>query len=201
MTLRARHAIDLPDRDDRAAIANNLDETLFVEAAAGTGKTTELVGRIVEVIIRGHGTLEDIVAVTFTEKAAGEMKLRLRTELERARVEAEAGSEQSANRVLPSASPANVDRSNFTPVKATRRVRVRTSGRSTRSFINSSRRPNCGCCCSRPAQLFSSRRSASAGSTPIPIAPIRKKANKATIWNGKTIHPVLYTQAREEVEC
>ena len=34
------------------------------------------------------GTLDRIVAVTFTEKAAGEMKLRLRTEIERARTEA-----------------------------------------------------------------------------------------------------------------
>jgi superfamily I DNA/RNA helicase len=33
----------------------------------------------------GLSTLDRIVAVTFTEKAAGEMKLRLRTQIERAR--------------------------------------------------------------------------------------------------------------------
>jgi ATP-dependent exoDNAse (exonuclease V) beta subunit len=58
---------------------------LFVEAAAGTGKTTALVGRIVTLICEGVSTLDRIVAVTFTEKAAGEMKLRLRAEIERAR--------------------------------------------------------------------------------------------------------------------
>ena len=61
---------------------------LFVEAAAGTGKTTALVGRIVGLISAGAGTLNRIVAVTFTEKAAGEMKLRLRSEIERARPKA-----------------------------------------------------------------------------------------------------------------
>ena len=59
--------------------------TLFVEAAAGTGKTTALVGRIVALICEGISTLDRVVAVTFTEKAAGEMKLRLRAEIERAR--------------------------------------------------------------------------------------------------------------------
>ena len=36
-------------------------------------------------ICEGLGTLDHIVAVTFTEKAAGEMKLRLRTQIERSR--------------------------------------------------------------------------------------------------------------------
>ena len=37
----------LSDAAARALIATALDDTLVVEAAAGTGKTTELVGRIV----------------------------------------------------------------------------------------------------------------------------------------------------------
>ena len=65
-----------------------------MEAAAGTGKTTALVSRIVEVLRRppeeGGGRLDRIVAVTFTEKAAGEMKLRLRAGIESARAEAAA---------------------------------------------------------------------------------------------------------------
>ncbi len=69
----------------RKAIANDLDDTLIVEAAAGTGKTTELVNRILRVIETGRAKMIEIVAVTFTEKAAGELKLRLREELERAR--------------------------------------------------------------------------------------------------------------------
>jgi ATP-dependent exoDNAse (exonuclease V) beta subunit len=79
---------DLPDADARKSIRHDLDATLFVEAAAGTGKTTELVCRIVAVIQRGAATLDRIVAVTFTEKAAGELKLRLRSGLERARQDA-----------------------------------------------------------------------------------------------------------------
>jgi ATP-dependent exoDNAse (exonuclease V) beta subunit len=77
----------LPDREARRAIADDLDDTLIVEAAAGTGKTTALVGRILALIVSGKATLARLVAVTFTEKAAGEMKLRLRTEIEKARNE------------------------------------------------------------------------------------------------------------------
>ena len=68
----------------RQRIRNDLDATLIVEAAAGTGKTTELVARIVALVRRGTG-LDRILSVTYTEKAAGEMKLRLRAELEGAR--------------------------------------------------------------------------------------------------------------------
>jgi ATP-dependent helicase/nuclease subunit A len=76
---------ELVDAAARTTIREDLAVTLVVEAAAGTGKTTEMIARIIAVIASGAATLEQIVAVTFTEKAAGEMKLRLRTELERAR--------------------------------------------------------------------------------------------------------------------
>ncbi len=75
---------DVPDSAARERILTDFGTTLFVEAAAGTGKTTALVGRIVALVREGVSTLDRIVAVTFTEKAAGEMKLRLRTEIERA---------------------------------------------------------------------------------------------------------------------
>jgi ATP-dependent exoDNAse (exonuclease V) beta subunit len=79
------------DADARAAISSALDTTLVVEAAAGTGKTTELVQRILRVLATGRATMVQIVAVTFTEKAAGELKLRLREalEVERARTDDE----------------------------------------------------------------------------------------------------------------
>jgi ATP-dependent helicase/nuclease subunit A len=75
----------LGDADARRAISDSLDETLIVEAAAGTGKTTELVTRIVAVLAQGPDTMDAVVAVTFTEKAAGELKLRLREAIETAR--------------------------------------------------------------------------------------------------------------------
>src|SRR5260370_21988040 len=76
----------LVDHQERRRIRTSLDTTLVVEAAAGTGKTTDLVCRIVEVLASGRAQVGQIVAITFTEKAAGELKLRLRAELEKARV-------------------------------------------------------------------------------------------------------------------
>ena len=76
------------DRAARNAIRDDLDTTLIVEAAAGTGKTTALVERILRVLATGRATMIEIVAVTFTEKAAGELKLRLREALEQARAAA-----------------------------------------------------------------------------------------------------------------
>ena len=78
----------IDDADARRAIAEDLDDTLIVEAAAGTGKTTELVNRILRVLASGRATMVEIVAVTFTEKAAGELKLRLREKLEHERADA-----------------------------------------------------------------------------------------------------------------
>jgi ATP-dependent exoDNAse (exonuclease V) beta subunit len=72
------------DQRVRDRIRRDLDTTLIIEAAAGTGKTTELVNRIIAVIASGRARLRTIVGVTFTEKAAGELKLRLREEIDRA---------------------------------------------------------------------------------------------------------------------
>ncbi|HVQ26638.1 MAG TPA: UvrD-helicase domain-containing protein, partial [Planctomycetota bacterium] len=75
----------LVDAAERERIRASLDETLVVEAAAGTGKTSELVARLVNVLAEGRGTVQSVAALTFTEKAAGELKLRLRSDLEKAR--------------------------------------------------------------------------------------------------------------------
>ena len=88
-------------KENRELIASELDKTLIVEAAAGTGKTTELVRRIVALIAHQRATIDQIVAVTFSEKAAGELKLRLREELERARENTAASSD--AGRLLDAA--------------------------------------------------------------------------------------------------
>jgi ATP-dependent exoDNAse (exonuclease V) beta subunit len=77
------------DAEARARVTGDLDVTLAVEAAAGTGKTTVLVERIVNTLASGRTTVDRIVAVTFTEKAAGELKLRLRARLEARRPGAE----------------------------------------------------------------------------------------------------------------
>ncbi len=78
-------AMPLADQADRDRIRHDLDTTLVVEAAAGTGKTTALVGRILEALASGRARLDGMVAVTFTDSAAGELKLRLRAAIERGR--------------------------------------------------------------------------------------------------------------------
>lgn len=69
------------DHATRDRIANDLGATLFVEAGAGTGKTTALVARIVS-LLRSGVPVEHIAAITFTEKAAAELMDRVREELE-----------------------------------------------------------------------------------------------------------------------
>jgi ATP-dependent helicase/nuclease subunit A len=91
---------DFADAEARRRIQEDFGDTLFVEAAAGTGKTTALVGRIVGLLRAGLGLLDHLVAVTFTEKAAGEMKLRLRTEIEKARAGATPQEHRRLDRAL-----------------------------------------------------------------------------------------------------
>ncbi len=72
------------DEEARGIIRDNLNETLFVEASAGTGKTSSLVARIVNLVKTGRTTLDRIAAITFTEAAAAELRDRIRQQLERA---------------------------------------------------------------------------------------------------------------------
>lgn len=70
----------LDDEDARRAVRERLDETLFVEAGAGSGKTACLVDRFVALV--DHGTpVTEIAAITFTERAAQELAERIREEL------------------------------------------------------------------------------------------------------------------------
>ncbi len=77
----------MADAEARRCIGEDFGRTLFVEASAGTGKTRVLIERIVGLLAAGRAALQEIVAVTFTEKAAGEMKLRLRSAIENERAE------------------------------------------------------------------------------------------------------------------
>ncbi len=62
------------DDEARERVRSDLDATLVVVAGAGTGKTTALVGRIVELVRTGRASLRDIAAITFTEAAAAELR-------------------------------------------------------------------------------------------------------------------------------
>ena len=73
-----------------------LGETLFVEAGAGTGKTTQLVGRIVNTVLERRVPLSDIAAITFTEAAATELQSRIRVAFERRIADAETAEDTRA---------------------------------------------------------------------------------------------------------
>ena len=70
------------DEAARRLIREALDKTLFVEAGAGTGKTTSLVDRVTKLVSSGKTTLDRISAITFTEAAASELRDRIRENLE-----------------------------------------------------------------------------------------------------------------------
>jgi ATP-dependent exoDNAse (exonuclease V) beta subunit len=71
-----------PDQAARDRIETDLDATLFVEAGAGSGKTTELVARVVALVASGTTELANLAAITFTEKAAAELRDRVRQKLQ-----------------------------------------------------------------------------------------------------------------------
>lgn len=66
------------DQDVRQRVVHDLDTSFFLEAGAGAGKTRVMVERIIETVRRGKAELREIVGITFTEKAAGELRARVR---------------------------------------------------------------------------------------------------------------------------
>ncbi len=70
--------------DVRFRLANDLQTNFMVEAAAGTGKTTSMVTRMVNMLAEGTCQAEHLAAVTFTRKAAAELRVRFERELVRA---------------------------------------------------------------------------------------------------------------------
>ncbi len=77
-TLEQRRAVEARDRD------------VLLDAGAGTGKTRVLVERYCDALTEDGLGIEAIVAFTFTERAAAELRSRIRSELE-ARAAAAAG--------------------------------------------------------------------------------------------------------------
>ncbi|MBT3392644.1 MAG: UvrD-helicase domain-containing protein [Elusimicrobiaceae bacterium] len=76
--------MELKDKKFREICKTEFSQNLIVEAGAGTGKTTLLVARLIVLLLKNDETdITQIVALTFTEKAASEMKIRLATELQK----------------------------------------------------------------------------------------------------------------------
>src|SRR5665647_2778238 len=83
------------DQDVRDRVTGELGTTFLLEAGAGTGKTRVLVDRYVKCVLDealGSGDVRTVAAITFTEKAAGELRQRVREEFEARATQAEAGS-------------------------------------------------------------------------------------------------------------
>jgi CRISPR-associated exonuclease Cas4 len=66
----------LRDEENRTRALTDLDATLLVEAAAGTGKTSLLAGRVL-LLLSSSAPPREIAAITFTEFAAGELRERI----------------------------------------------------------------------------------------------------------------------------
>ncbi|MPZ22021.1 MAG: AAA family ATPase [Dehalococcoidia bacterium] len=85
------------DQRERDLAIGEFSTPVCVEAAAGTGKTSLMVDRVVAIVSRGEARITEIVAITFTEAAAAELRVRIRARLEEAL--AAGGSEDERRRV------------------------------------------------------------------------------------------------------
>ena len=102
---------DRPPADQavREAAQRDLDTSIFLQAGAGTGKTSVLVGRVLEAVRTGRAELREIVAITFTEKAAGELRDRVRRELYRALTGADATVERRLRDAIDQVDAAHIE--------------------------------------------------------------------------------------------
>ena len=93
------------DHNTRQIAARDFERNLVVVAGAGTGKTSLLVERVLHLVLE-HGVLiERVAAITFTEKAASEMRERIEEGLQAATVllrqhERQGDAGEEAKRVL-----------------------------------------------------------------------------------------------------
>jgi len=70
------------DQSARDRIKYELGTSFLVEAGAGSGKTTSLVERMLNLIATGTARMGEMAAITFTNKAASELLGRFRMKLE-----------------------------------------------------------------------------------------------------------------------
>jgi ATP-dependent helicase/nuclease subunit A len=70
-------------KPEQQLAAHTLDRHVAVTAGPGAGKTTVLVERYLQILRTRDISVDQIVAITFTNRAANEMRERLRTELDK----------------------------------------------------------------------------------------------------------------------
>lgn len=93
----------LPDQTARTRISTDLDINLLVEAGAGAGKTTQMIERMLALVATDRAQIEQIAAVTFTRKAAAELRERFQNKLEQAIEEARTANNHILERRLDQA--------------------------------------------------------------------------------------------------
>ena len=74
-------AVELTDRAARERIHTDLDRNILVQAGAGAGKTHALIDRMVQIVRTGREDVQHMAAITFTKKAASEMRARFHAAL------------------------------------------------------------------------------------------------------------------------
>jgi len=67
--------------DEQAQAVNDLDHDIVLGAGAGSGKTRVLVSRFIRLLSQKRAEVDQIMALTFTKKAAAEMQERIRKEI------------------------------------------------------------------------------------------------------------------------
>src|ERR671930_995206 len=75
---------DVPDRarmNPEQLAAVEAEGEVFVSAGAGTGKTTVLVERFVKAVCERGIDIDSVLVITYTERAAGELRSRIRGRL------------------------------------------------------------------------------------------------------------------------
>ncbi len=88
------------DWAERERVRTDFDHNLVVEAGAGTGKTTLLVDRTLHAISTGTLRLSRMVIVTYLEKAAIELRQRIRARLEQSAHTGEVAARSFVERAL-----------------------------------------------------------------------------------------------------
>ena len=95
------------DTITRNRIESELDKNFIVEAAAGTGKTTSLVNRMVALVRTGTCRIDQLAAVTFTRKAAAELRERFQAALRNKATESETNDSNELQRLATAADQVN----------------------------------------------------------------------------------------------
>jgi len=69
-------SVEVPNPEQQEAIERA--GVVFVSAGAGTGKTRVLVERFVKAVCERELSLDSVLVITYTERAAGELRARIR---------------------------------------------------------------------------------------------------------------------------